>query len=100
MSASIPQTPARPPQGDSSRVSSGGPHRVVVMGVSGCGKTTVGELLAAQLDGRFLDGDVLHPESNIAKMRSGVPLEDADREPWLRQIGELLADAADDGGAW
>lgn len=65
------------------------------MGVTGCGKTTVGQMLAEQLGGRFLDGDSLHPQENIAKMRAGTPLEDADREPWLRQIGAELADADD-----
>lgn len=71
------------------------PRRVVVMGVSGCGKTTVGQLLAECLGGEFSDGDALHPEANIAKMRSGSPLDDADREPWLRQIGAVLGAAAE-----
>lgn len=67
--------------------------RVVVMGVSGCGKSTVGALLAAISGGEFLDGDSLHPEANIAKMSRGVPLDDDDREPWLRDIGERLGEA-------
>jgi gluconokinase len=56
---------------------------VVVMGVSGCGKSTVGRLLAEKMKCDFLEGDVLHPASNIAKMSSGVPLTDEDRMPWL-----------------
>lgn len=67
--------------------------RAVVMGVSGCGKTTVGELLAAELDAEFLDGDALHPASNIEKMAAGIPLDDEDREPWLREIGTRLGAA-------
>ncbi|MFJ5842461.1 gluconokinase [Streptomyces shenzhenensis] len=67
--------------------------RVVVMGVSGCGKSTVGKLLADELDGEFLDGDDLHPVANIAKMAAGIPLDDADREPWLREIGARMAAA-------
>ncbi|WP_336245085.1 gluconokinase, GntK/IdnK-type [Paeniglutamicibacter quisquiliarum] len=68
-------------------------HRVIVMGVSGCGKSTVGELLGAELGAGFLDGDSLHPQSNIDKMAAGHPLDDADREPWLREVGERLGSA-------
>jgi gluconokinase len=70
---------------------------VVVMGVSGCGKSTVGAALARALDVPFADGDDLHPAANIAKMASGVPLDDVDRHPWLEAIGEWLA-AHDPGG--
>lgn len=66
------------------------------MGVSGSGKSTVGERLAAALELPFLEGDSLHPQSNIDKMVSGVALQDEDRWPWLDQIGESLA-AAHDG---
>ena len=59
---------------------------VVVMGVCGCGKTTVGRLLAALLDAAFIEGDELHPDSNRDKMAAGVPLTDDDREPWLDRI--------------
>lgn len=65
------------------------------MGVAGAGKTTVGTALAAALGCRFLDGDTLHPPSNIAKMRAGVPLTDVDREPWLRAIGAAIDRALD-----
>ncbi len=61
------------------------------MGVTGCGKSTIGALLAKQLGARFLDGDDLHPAANIAKMSSGQPLNDADRAPWLDRIGQRIA---------
>ncbi|HKU09888.1 MAG TPA: gluconokinase [Sinomonas sp.] len=64
--------------------------RVVVMGVCGCGKSTVGALLASKVGGAFLDADNLHPESNVAKMSAGIPLTDPDREPWLREVGKRL----------
>ena len=64
------------------------------MGVSGCGKTTVGGLLAVELDGSFVDGDALHPATNIEKMSAGIPLDDDDRKPWLREIGVSLGEAA------
>jgi gluconokinase len=59
---------------------------VVVMGVSGSGKTTVAAMLAGALHCQFLEGDDLHPPSNVAKMHGGTPLTDADRWPWLRKI--------------
>jgi len=59
---------------------------ILLMGVSGSGKTTVGELLAADLGWAFWDGDQLHPPANIAKMSAGIPLTDADRAPWLAAI--------------
>ena len=68
---------------------------LVVMGVSGCGKSTVGALLAAQESAGFLDGDSLHPQTNIDKMAAGIPLDDADREPWLREIGARFAAAGE-----
>lgn len=66
--------------------------RVVVGGVSGSGKSTVGAALAERLGLPFCDGDDLHPAANVEKMRSGVPLTDADRMPWLIAIGEWLAE--------
>jgi carbohydrate kinase (thermoresistant glucokinase family) len=66
------------------------PVVAVVMGVSGSGKTTVAVLLAAALGCQFQEGDELHPESNVEKMRHGMPLTDADRLPWLRKIAEEI----------
>jgi gluconokinase len=59
---------------------------VIVMGVSGCGKTTVGQGLAAALGWEFLEGDALHPAANVAKMAAGVALDDSDRAPWLAAV--------------
>jgi gluconokinase len=66
------------------------PPILVVMGVAGAGKTTVGELIAKGLGWPFVDGDDLHPQANIEKMRSGVPLTDSDRAPWLDAIGAWI----------
>src|SRR6201981_3756755 len=66
------------------------PVIVVVMGVSGSGKSTVAALLAAALGCQFQEGDDLHPPENVAKMRSGTPLTDADRMPWLHKIAEEI----------
>ena len=63
---------------------------VVVMGVSGSGKTEIGSRLAQRLGCEFIEGDDFHPPANVAKMRSGTPLEDADRWPWLRRLNEEL----------
>lgn len=60
------------------------------MGVSGCGKSTVGEAVAVRCDLTFVDGDDLHPDTNIAKMARGVPLDDTDRGPWLQTVGRTL----------
>lgn len=70
---------------------------VVVMGVSGSGKSTVGRLLAESLGADFVDGDDLHPEANIAKMSAGVPLTDEDRYPWLTKVGQVLALSGEQG---
>ncbi len=74
-----------------------GPCHLVVMGVSGTGKTTVAEQLAERLGWEFIEGDILHPPANIAKMSAGVPLDDDDRGPWLEGLGLLLASHHDDG---
>jgi len=66
------------------------PVIVVVMGVSGSGKTTVAALLAAALGCQFQEGDDLHPTENVEKMHGGTPLTDADRLPWLRKIAEEI----------
>jgi carbohydrate kinase (thermoresistant glucokinase family) len=65
--------------------------RLVVMGVSGAGKSTVGRALAAGAQVPFVDGDDLHPAANVRKMAAGTPLTDADRAPWLARVGEVLA---------
>lgn len=62
----------------------------VVMGVSGCGKSTVGAAFAAATGGQFIDGDDLHPAENVAKMASGQPLTDDDRAPWLDRVAQAL----------
>lgn len=66
---------------------------VVVMGVSGCGKSRIGRALAARTGARFIEGDRFHPPENIAKMRAGNPLEDADRAGWLARLGAESAAA-------
>lgn len=68
--------------------------RIVVMGVSGCGKSSVGEGLSAHLGIPYRDGDDLHPDANVAKMRAGTPLTDADRWPWLDRVAQVLAQEA------
>jgi gluconokinase len=70
---------------------------VVVAGVAGSGKTTVGQLLAGRLGWMFADGDSFHPPSNVAKMRAGLPLTDSDREPWLAAIGSWMEDVIASG---
>lgn len=70
---------------------------VVVMGAAGCGKTTIGEVLAQRLCTPFLDAHDLHAPANLAKMSRGIGLTDQDRDPWLRSIGERLADHAPSG---
>ncbi|MFD7895283.1 gluconokinase [Streptomyces sp. NPDC059743] len=74
------------------------PHVVVVMGVSGTGKTTVGPLIADALGVPYAEGDDFHPPANIAKMSAGVPLDDADRWPWLDAIGSWAHERAGLGG--
>ena len=63
---------------------------VLVMGVSGVGKTTLGAALARELGWRFLDADDYHPPENVAKMKAGTPLDDADRWPWLSRLNKIL----------
>jgi gluconokinase len=66
---------------------------IVLMGVSGTGKTEVGTRLARALNGEFAEGDDYHPPANVEKMRSGMPLDDADRQPWLETLSREI-------GAW
>ena len=70
---------------------------IVVMGVSGCGKSTVGRGLAQVLGLPFVEGDELHPPRNVALMAAGTPLTDADRGDWLQALSQVLADAATRG---
>lgn len=76
------------------------PLGVVVMGVSGCGKSTVGRLIAQALQRPYLEGDAFHPPENVARMAAGTPLNDADRQGWLRTLaGELAAAQRSGSGA-
>ena len=65
---------------------------IVVMGVSGSGKTSAARELTRQLGWEYIEGDDLHPEANVAKMASGIPLDDEDRWPWLRRIAEVIGE--------
>ena len=71
---------------------------LIVMGVSGAGKSTVGKALAARLGWPFQEGDDLHPPANIAKMSAGIPLTDEDRTPWLAAVGAWIDGRIADGG--
>jgi ribose 5-phosphate isomerase A len=75
---------------DNPRIHRGGPPVLVVMGVSGSGKSTIAQELAARLGWPFQEGDALHPESNVAKMHAGIPLTDADRQPWLEAVAAWI----------
>ena len=70
---------------------------ILVMGVSGCGKTTIGKQLAEQLEVPFLEGDDYHPEANVAKMKSGQPLNDEDRMPWLQNLAKAAQQQEESG---
>jgi|SRR5215831_16479050 len=73
---------------------------ILVMGVAGSGKTTVGQLLAQQFEWAFVDADDYHPKANIEKMRAGIPLTDADRASWLEALRAVIGEwvASDQGG--
>lgn len=73
------------------------PQLIVVMGVSGCGKSTVGKVLSAQTGLPFFDGDDFHSDANRQKMSDGIPLTDQDRKPWLQSIVDFSAQHGDDG---
>lgn len=70
---------------------------IIVMGVAGAGKTTIGKRLAEALGWRFLEGDDYHPPANVAKMAAGVPLTDEDRAPWLGRLRGLITEALERG---
>ena len=70
---------------------------IILMGVSGCGKTTVGRLLAEELGWPFYDGDDFHPPANVEKMRAGIPLDDNDRDGWLTSLQHLIRQKIDAG---
>jgi gluconokinase len=86
-----------PPSPRSGPARGGDPVAVVVMGVSGCGKTSVGRALAERLGARFVDADDFHPPANVEKMRAGVPLDDADRAPWLARLNAVMRHAVAKG---
>lgn len=79
------------------RTAASSPRCIVVMGVCGCGKSSVGRLIAEALDLPFLEGDEFHPPGNVQRMRAGIALTDADRAPWLQTLAERLAAARRDG---
>jgi gluconokinase len=70
---------------------------LIIGGVSGAGKTTVGKALAERLNWRFIEGDEFHPAANVAKMQRGEPLDDADRAPWLKRLREEIKTCLDKG---
>ena len=86
------EQPSTPTTTDSATVAS--ELVIVVMGVSGCGKSTVAQLIAQQIKAYFKDGDELHPAANIDKMAAGIPLTDEDRQPWLEQVAVYARDKA------
>lgn len=73
------------------------PSAIIVMGVSGAGKSSIGERLAAKLGCEFVEGDRLHPAANVEKMAKGIPLTDDDRWPWLDQVGNELMTSVEQG---
>ncbi|HTH96719.1 MAG TPA: gluconokinase [Stellaceae bacterium] len=68
------------------------PIALVLMGVSGCGKSTIAKILATRLHWPFIEGDDLHPPANVEKMSAGIPLNDEDRAPWLAAIAATIVD--------
>ena len=73
------------------------PLAIILMGVSGCGKTSVGKQLSMRLDWPFYDGDDFHPPENILKMAQGVPLNDQDRKPWLLNLNKIIHQHLENG---
>uniref|UniRef100_A0A0N5AVQ3 Gluconokinase n=1 Tax=Syphacia muris TaxID=451379 RepID=A0A0N5AVQ3_9BILA len=70
------------------------PDCIFVVGVAGCGKTTIGRLLSEKIDAKFVDADDYHSCENRQKMRNGIPLTDSDRYPWLEKLAEIVAESS------
>jgi len=70
---------------------------IIIIGVSGSGKTTIGRLLSGELGWQYYEGDNFHPPANIEKLKSGVPLDDADRKPWLESLRDLIRNCLEQG---
>lgn len=70
---------------------------LVIMGVCGCGKSTIGKQLAEELGARFIEGDSFHPVENVQRMSAGIPLTDADRQPWLERLRDELSNTTAKG---
>jgi len=87
----LPQGAKAPPEASAAAPAASVGARIVVMGVSGCGKSVVGQRIAQALALPLIEGDEFHPASNIDKMRQGIPLDDADRAGWLDRLGRELA---------
>ncbi|MBG0741561.1 gluconokinase [Paeniglutamicibacter antarcticus] len=98
---SAPDSPAPDAAGspapDAAGSPAGRPIVLVLMGVAGCGKSTVAALLAGQLGWAFEEGDSLHPDANVQKMAAGEPLTDEDRWPWLAKVADWVEETLDDG---
>jgi carbohydrate kinase (thermoresistant glucokinase family) len=90
-------TPTRETRTSSFSIPVAKPVVLVFMGVSGCGKTTVARIVAGRLGWAFEEGDVLHPPSNIDKMKAGHPLTDDDRRPWLEKVAAWVEERLDAG---
>ena len=73
------------------------PSHLVVLGVSGCGNSTLGKALSLRLGLPYVEGDDLHPPANVAKMAAGIPLDDADRRPFIDAVGNAIAASGDSG---
>lgn len=82
----------------SSAITEHSPLTIFVMGVSGCGKSTVAQLIAEGIGAYFKDGDELHPQGNIEKMAAGIPLTDEDRQPWLEELAAFAQQKATEHG--
>ena len=70
---------------------------IIIIGVSGSGKTTIGRLLSGELGWQYYEGDNFHPPANIEKLKNGVPLDDADRKPWLESLRDLIRNCLEQG---